>query len=185
MSVAWTLASIGGGRLMIRTSYRLTAALGALCLVAGTLALIALVPPRGLAWAGAGVFLIGAGMGFCNTTFIVAVQASVGWGERGVATSSTMFSRFVGQAIGAAVFGAILNLGVHRYAPEAIGVVNRLMSPATREGLGAGEIARLSSAVAAALHEVYLGAGLLAAIAVLLVFRLPRGLGPLGHTRPD
>ena len=136
LSVAWTLGSIVGGRLMIRTSYRVTATLGGLSLVAGALALIALEPPRGLAWANVGALFVGLGMGFCSTTFLVSVQASVGWGERGVATSSTMFMRIVGQAAGAASFGAILNLAVHRYVPETVSVVSRLMTPSLRATLG-------------------------------------------------
>ncbi len=183
MSITWTLGSIVGGRLMIRTSYRLTATLGGVALVAGALALIALEPPRGLAWANAGAMLVGLGMGLCNTTFLVSVQASVGWGERGVATSSTMFMRIVGQAVGAAAFGAILNLGVHRYAPEAASVINRLMGPALRQSLEPAEIARLTRAVAMALHEVYLAAGLLSLLAVFLALRLPSGLGPTRHPR--
>jgi EmrB/QacA subfamily drug resistance transporter len=185
MSVTWTLGSIVGGRLMIRTSYRVTAVLGGLCLVAGALALIGLEPPRGLAWAHAGAMLIGLGMGLGNTTFLVSVQASVGWGERGVATSSTMFMRIVGQAAGAAAFGSILNLGVHRYAPEAANVINRLMTPALRASLDPAEVARVTGAVAAALHEVYLAAGVLSVLTVLLALRLPPGLGPTRHTRPD
>ncbi|MGC1886218.1 MAG: MFS transporter [Stellaceae bacterium] len=35
-----------------------------------------------------------------------ATQASVGWNERGMATSSIMFMRIVGNSVGAAVFGA-------------------------------------------------------------------------------
>ena len=185
MSIAWTLGSIVGGRLMIRTSYRVTATLGGLALVAGALALIALEPPRGLAWANAGALFVGLGMGLCNTTFLVSVQASVGWGERGVATSSAMFMRIVGQAAGAASFGAILNLAVHRYAPETASVVSRLMAPSLRATLGHAEIAHLIGAVASALHEVYLGVGLLSLLAVLLVFQLPPGMGPLRHPRRD
>jgi EmrB/QacA subfamily drug resistance transporter len=185
MSIAWTLGSIVGGRLMIRTSYRVTATLGGVALVAGALALFALEPPRGLAWANAGATLVGLGMGFGNTTFLVSVQASVGWGERGVATSSTMFMRIVGQAAGAAAFGAILNLGVHRYVPDAVSVVNRLMAPALRASLAPAEIARLTGAVATALHEVFLAVGLLSLLAVLLGLQLPSGFGPTRHTRRD
>lgn len=178
MSITWTLGSIVGGRLMIRTSYRLTATLGSLALVAGALTLIALEPPRGVAWAGVGAGLVGLGLGFCNTTFLVSVQASVGWGERGVATSSTMFMRIVGQAMGAASFGAILNLGLHRYAPEAASAVNRLMTPALRQSFSAAEIGRLTAVVAAALHEVYLAVGVLSLVAVGLALCLPPRISP-------
>jgi MFS family permease len=184
MSVAWTLASIAAGRLMIRTSYRVTAMLGACALIAGAVVLIALEPPRGLGWASAGATLIGLGMGFCNSTFIVSVQASVGWSERGVATSSTMFMRIVGQALGAAAFGAILNWGVHRSAPAADTAINRLMGALPRQSLEASELARLTHAAASGLHDVYLTVGLLAAATVMLVLWLPSGLGPADQERP-
>jgi MFS family permease len=183
MSIAWTLGSIIGGRLMIRTSYRATATLGAISLVTGAAVLTALEPPRGLAWASTGAVFVGLGMGLCNTTFLVSVQASVGWGERGVATSSNMFMRIVGQATGAAAFGAILNLAVHRYAPETASVINRLMGPSLRATLGAAEIAHLTGAVARALHEVYLGVGLFSLLAVVLCLLLPAGFSPLRHPR--
>ena len=43
--------------------------------------------------------LVGFGMGFCNTTFLLGMQASVGWNERGVATSSVLFMRTIGQSL--------------------------------------------------------------------------------------
>ena len=183
MSVTWTLGSIVAGRLMIATSYRLTATVGALALIAGALVLFALTPPRGVDWASVGALLVGVGMGFCNTTFIVGVQASVDWAERGAATSSTMFMRIVGQALGAASFGAILNLGVQRYAPDAAGAINRLMAPALRQAMPAEEVERLTQAVAMALHHVYLTTGLLAAAMIFLARSLPRGFNPTRHTR--
>jgi len=68
-------------------------------------------------------------MGFCNTAFIVSIQASVDWNQRGVATSSFMFMRIVGQSVGAAVFGAVLNFDLYRRAPEAGDLVNRVAEP--------------------------------------------------------
>jgi EmrB/QacA subfamily drug resistance transporter len=180
-SVSWAFASMASGRLMIRTSYRLAASIGGFFLIAGSFVLITLTPVSGLLWAGAGAFLLGVGMGFCNTAFIVSVQASVGWNERGMATSSTMFMRIVGQSVGAAVFGAILNFGIYRQLPEAGDAVNRLMSPATRQSLGAIEIARLTEAVAASLHVVYVIAGIVAVVSLILALALPAKLSP---TRP-
>jgi len=166
---------------MIRTSYRLAASIGGVCLVIGSLVLIMLTPESGLAWAGTGAFLLGIGMGFCNTAFIVSIQASVGWNERGMATSSTMFMRIVGQSVGAAVFGAILNFGIYSQLPKAGDSVNRLLAPAARQTLGAAEIARLAEAVGASLHIVYIIAGLVAVISLLLALALPARLSP---TRP-
>ena len=180
-SVSWAFASMASGRLMIRTSYRLAASIGGFCLVAGSWVLITLEPASGVLWAGFGAFILGVGMGFCNTAFIVSIQASVDWNRRGMATSATMFMRIVGQSVGAAVFGAILNFGISSQLPDAGDAVNRLMSPAARQNLGAIEIARLTEAVGASLHVVYIIAGLVAVVSLILALALPAKLSP---TRP-
>ena len=181
-SVSWAFASMAAGRLMIRTSYRLAASIGGVCLVLGSLMVILLTPASGMLWAGSGSFVLGVGMGFCNTAFIVSTQASVGWSERGMATSSTMFMRIVGQSVGAAVFGAILNFGVYRLAPDAADGVNRLLSAEGRRSLGATAIVRLTEAVGSSLHVVYLIAGLIALVSLALALALPPRLSP---TRPQ
>ncbi|MBV8589598.1 MAG: hypothetical protein JO212_05980, partial [Acetobacteraceae bacterium] len=126
-----------------------------------------------------GAFFLGVGMGFCNTAFIVSIQASVGWNERGMATSATMFMRIVGNSLGAAIFGAIFNFGVYSRVPHAGDAVNRLMSPAARQSLGAGEIGRLVEAVASSLHVVYWIAGLVAIVSLVLAMALPARLSPI------
>ena len=78
-------------------------------------------------------------MGFCNTTFLVAIQASVGFHERGIGTGSQMFMRMLGQSVGAAAYGAILNFGVDRLLPGSGDLVNRMLDPATARSLGAGQ----------------------------------------------
>jgi len=181
-SISWAFASFAAGRLMIRTSYRLVAVIGGLSVVAGSLLVIALEPGWPLALAATGSFVIGIGMGFCNTAFIVSIQASVGWTERGVATSSYMFMRIVGQSVGAAVFGAVLNFGLSRHAPEAGDLVNRVLDPGLRHSLATAELARLSGAIASSLHLVYIIAGLAAVVTLLLACALPAALSP---TRPS
>ena len=97
--------------------------------------LITLTPERGVVWASSGSLLIGVGMGLCNTTFIVSIQAAVPWHQRGAATSSCMFLRFVGQSLGVASFGAVLNLTLLREAPDTVDQVDRLLDPFQRGGL--------------------------------------------------
>jgi len=132
-------------------------------------------------WVGTGALLNGVGMGFCNTAFIVSTQASVGWNDRGMATSSMMFMRMVGSSVGAAVFGAIVNFGIHRQLPEAGNSVSRLMQPAGRQMLSGGELTRLTEAIASSVHAVYVIAGLIAVVSLLLAMALPAKLSP---TRP-
>jgi EmrB/QacA subfamily drug resistance transporter len=178
MSVTWAVASFYGGRLMVRTTYRLTAVLGTLALIAGSVVLITLTPERGVPWASFGSLLIGIGMGFCNTTFIVSIQAAVPWRQRGAATSSCMFLRFVGQSLGAAAFGAVLNFTLLREAPEAVGMVDQMLDPAQRSNLPEAELARLVDVVALGLHNTYVLAGVLSVVALGLALLLPARLSP-------
>jgi len=180
-SVSWTFASLAAGRLMIRTSYRQAATIGGVCLIIGAAMLATLGPASSLLWPVAGSLVIGTGMGFCNTSFLVSTQARVGYGERAAATSSIMFMRIVGNSVGAAIFGAILNFGVGRRIPHAGDAINRLLQPATRGSLGSAEIARLSEAIGAGLHNVYIVAGLVAVVSFALALALPARLSP---TRP-
>ncbi len=108
MSIGWPLASTLSGRLMLMTSYRATALLGAL-LVAGGLILLMLQPNGGSLWGRVAAFMVGAGMGLCNTTFLVSVQNAAHYSIRGIATACTVFTRMVGSAIGTAILGATLN----------------------------------------------------------------------------
>ncbi|HSU04900.1 MAG TPA: hypothetical protein VLI93_04950, partial [Acetobacteraceae bacterium] len=118
---------------------------------------------------------IGIGMGFCNTTFIVSVQAHASWRERGAATSTSMFMRMVGQSLGAAVSGAVLDWGL---PPDAAGAVDQLLNLSVRAGLPAADLARLVNAVAGSLRNVYVLAAVLAVATLLLMLRLPVGLSP-------
>jgi MFS family permease len=182
MSVTWALASIFAGRLMDRTSYRMSAILGSLSLLAGSVVLVTLTPTRGVSWATAGSLVMGVGMGLCNTAFIVSIQAAVPWRQRGAATSSCLFLRFIGQALGASSFGAVLNATLLARAPDAVGEMNRLLEPQSRAALGTAERDRLIELVAAGMHNAYWLACALSVVLLLLVLQMPAHLSPSQQT---
>jgi EmrB/QacA subfamily drug resistance transporter len=182
MSVVWVLGSATAGLCLPCTTYRRIATLGALALIAGAAMLIALTPARGPVWAGAGAVLIGAGMGFCNTTFMVSVQTSVAWGQRGAATSSTMFLRFLGQSLGAALFGAVLSVSLRNHTAEAAHALDRLMDAQWRSTTAAADLAHLIDATTAAMRHAYLLTGTLAVVALVLALTYPPGLGPASQS---
>jgi EmrB/QacA subfamily drug resistance transporter len=178
-SVSWMFASFAAGRLMIRTSYRLTAAIGGASLILGCAVLLLMEPGAGALRPAAGAFLMGIGMGFCNTTFIVSIQGAVEFHERGAATGSQMFMRMIAMSLGAALFGAIVNFGVHRRLPGAADAVNQLLHAASRQNLGTGEIAQLAQAVALSAHAAFLVASVIAALTLVVAIGYPRGLSPV------
>ncbi len=147
-SVSWSCGAVVAGSLMIKMSYRATGVVGALMLISGTTLLIAIDRDSTFFWLAPAALLVGLGMGFCNQTFLLVMQGSVDWNERGVATASFLFLRTIGQSLGAAVGGAILNFGVARDAPEAGDALDKLLEPGRRASLGADAIANLSAAIA-------------------------------------
>jgi EmrB/QacA subfamily drug resistance transporter len=179
MSVSWAIASLAAGRIMMRTSYRRVAVLGGLSLSIGCAMLAALRPADGLLWASAGSLVIGIGMGFCSTVFIVSIQASVPWRQRGAATSSSMFMRFVGQSAGAAGCGAVLNATMLHLDPGALHTVDRLLNHSERLAMTPAELAHLTGVMAASLHNAYLLATGFAVLTLLIAFQLPARLSPI------
>jgi EmrB/QacA subfamily drug resistance transporter len=178
-SVSWMFAAFAAGWVMIRTSYRLSAGIGGASLTAGAV-MLALVEP-GSHWllpATAG-FVMGVGMGFCNTTFLVAIQANVGFHERGIGTSSQMFMRMLGMSVGAAAYGAIVNFGVDQLLPGKGGLVNRMLEPATRDSLGSETLAKLADAVGLAAHNAFVLAVVLAVVTLVAAISLPARLSPI------
>jgi EmrB/QacA subfamily drug resistance transporter len=180
MSISWAMASVGSGRLMLHTSYRASAMLGGAMLALGSAVLVLMTPNSGLAWALTGSFLVGIGMGSCNTTYLVSVQGAAVLRERGAATASNMFMRIVGQSTGAALYGAIVNAGLLHYAPQADRIADRLMEPTLRRAIGPAEIGILTEAMAAALRNVHILATLGGLLVLFLGFRLPAKLSPRG-----
>ena len=75
-------------------------------------------------------------MGLYQNTFFLAAQAAVERNERGSATASTLFARILGQTVGTALFGGIVNLGL----ADRIGgnAVNQIMDPMLRQNFPAG-----------------------------------------------
>ena len=178
MSIIWAFASVAAGRLMLWTSYRVAGIVGALALLAGCAMLIAMTPQAGPVWAAFGASAVGIGMGFCNTTFLVSVQAHVRWRQRGVATSAAMSMRMTGQSLGAAVSGAILDVGLARLSASSPDPVDRLLNPVTRGAMPVAELERLVQAVAGSLQNVYLLSAALALATLALALGLPAALSP-------
>jgi MFS family permease len=182
MSVLWTVASVGAGSLLVHTSYRVAAVLGTLLLLVGTLTLIVMTPDSGPIWAATGSGLIGVGMGLCTTTFIVSIQSAVDWHQRGAATSSMMFLRCMGQALGVALFGGVVNLTIALLDPDVSATVNQLMHVKQRQSLSTEQLARLTDVMATSIHYAFLLAGILALIAFGLAWCLPTKLSPKNQT---
>lgn len=184
MSIGWPTASALSGRLYMRFGFRDTALGGAALVVLASLAFVWMPQPRPV-WA---VVLdqvaLGAGFGLLSTPLLVGEQSVVGWAKRGVVTGANMFSRYLGQSLGAAVFGAIFNGAISGRlvdAPAALhgslpASVNLVIHALHGQQLPAAARVYLRAAIAWATRDLFLGMAVIGAAMVALVLIVPRRL---------
>jgi EmrB/QacA subfamily drug resistance transporter len=183
MSVAWPVGGFVGSRLMLRLPYRVAATIGAAPLIAGTLLMLDLDATAASAWPISAALLAGFGMGVTNICFVIAIQANVEWAQRGAATSTVSFTRIVGQSVGSAVFGGILNIGLSAHGGRGDMVV-RMMHPALRESMDAAAMGEIAAALTHAARNIYLVSGMLALTVLALVLSLPSSLRLVERSEP-
>ncbi|HUZ74109.1 MAG TPA: MFS transporter [Stellaceae bacterium] len=175
MSMAGPIGAVLAGRIMLQVSYRAAAASGACLSIVGGMMMLRLGPASAAAWVMASGLFVGFGMGMNNNTYMVAIQAGSGWSQRGIATSTIVFTRILGQAIGAALFGGILNARLAGL-PGGGDLVTRMLNPSSRRDLSLATMRPVLTAFDAALHLVF------AIMLGLTVFVLAVGLLlPAGH----
>ncbi|RHW31151.1 DHA2 family efflux MFS transporter permease subunit [Neobacillus notoginsengisoli] len=183
MSIGWPIAATVSGRLALAKGYRFTSLIGGVCLVAGGALFAMMTPTAGPIWAAAGSFVTGVGMGLTSTAFILLIQGTVSWQQRGIATASNMFMRNLGNTIGAALLGGILNSRFMSYLEEngtsgedspTLETANLLLDPNERTSLPAEVKVLLQDGLTVSLHTVYLGVLLFAIISIVLIFFLPK-----------
>ena len=153
-----TISTTLSGRSIARTGRYKRFPIAGLALMTAALGLLAAFAanPRALT-IGAGLILFGLGFGMVTQVLITAVQNTVDRRELGIAMAVTGFFRGLGGAVGAAVLGAV-------FAAQA-------GSSVSETGPGLGAVVR--GDVIDGVQAVFLVAAPLAAIALLVVLRLP------------
>ncbi len=187
--LSWPLASLAGGRLVIRFGYRTVALVGSLLTLVGTAMLLLLGRDTGLPFLIVSMAFAGTGLGLNSIAFIISVQNAVPWNLRGVATASTQFVRTIGGTIGVALMGTILNAQLaQRFAPifassrqattnlpRNLAPANILLTPNIRDLVPETFLTQLQIALSQALLWVYMVVFVLSVISLIAMFWLPAG----------
>ncbi len=182
MSIGWPTASSLSGSLYLRIGFRDTALGGAVLLVIAALG-FTLLPYPGPIWAVVlDQVILGAGFGLLSTPLLVGVQTVVTWERRGVVTGANMFSRYLGQSLGAATFGAIFNATMAarlRDAPAALRDqlphdINAVINALYGRSLSDAAEQYLRHALFAATHHIYLGVLAVTIVTLVIVLLTPR-----------
>ncbi len=188
LSLTWPIASIFSTRFSVRSSYRTVAVIGTAVATLGgvMMALAALlsrdaaIPVVGAWWPAIPAALAGVGLGFCNPSFLLAVQEASGQANRGAATAAFNFMRMLGGTFGTAILGATFNLSLAVRLPNASNPVQTLMDQERHATLAAGELDHLTHAVGGALHDVFWMSAVLAFGGMMIARRMPPDFKPGG-----
>lgn len=182
LSLGWPTASALSARLYLRIGFRDTALLGAALALAAALGFWALPQPQPVGAVVLDQIVLGAGLGLMSTALLVGAQSMVGWQQRGVVTGGNMFARYLGQSLGAAVFGAIFNNAMaQRLAQPPAALqgplpegVNAVLASLHASGTPAPVQAWLKAALAAATSDLYVGMAVAAVFMGLVLLVVPR-----------
>ncbi|MEU8084515.1 MDR family MFS transporter [Micromonospora sp. NPDC049101] len=200
------ITSILTGRAMTRIGrYKWFPVAGSVTLLVGMFLFTQLEVGTSL-WVAFGyMVVIGIGLGLCMQSLILAVQNAVSVRDLGAGTSSATFFRSLGGSFGVAILGTVLSSrltsGLGDRLPGAIaqlppqeqaavaasgGTNISINDPATILALPGPVRAAIQGAFVDALDMVFLTAGLIAIVAVVVTLTLPntqlRGAGPQGAT---
>lgn len=183
LSIGWPIGSVAGGRVILRWGFRPALLAGVVLIAAGTIPLAFIDSSTSLWWIGVVTTVTGLGLGSSTLATTIAVQNSVEWSQRGVATGAVFFARSMGGSLGVTVLGAILagdllsrvgDLTLPAGGKLGIGEVTALLEPSVRSQFDAATLATLTSALGSSLQLVYVGAAVIAVAAVLVALRYPR-----------
>lgn len=176
MSLGWTVASVVAGRLVVPIGPAATGRIGGAFAAAGGALYLLLTPERGPWWVAGSSLVVGIGLGFVMTTMIVTIQSSVPWQRRGTATATVMLMRILGNSVGAALLGGILNITLTRAArfmpssDSALEKIEGLLTPGAVTQVDQG----LLDLLASGLHVVYTAVFVIGLLVFLLTLLLPR-----------
>ena len=190
LMLSWVSMAIIGGRLLLKVGYRPTSIVGFILLTLGFVLLSTYQRSTPRLWLYVDLVLIGAGLGLTMLTLLIAVQQAVAKTQLGIATSLNQFARSIGGAVGVAVMGTVLSAGLNArlsevarganspFTPERAAELaanpNALIEPQARASLPPGALDALQGAMAGAIHNVFWVGTVLAALALVVAFFLPR-----------
>ncbi len=190
LMLSWVTMSVIGGRLMLRLGYRGITIFGFFILTVAFILLSLFQRDTPPVWLYPNLVLIGAGLGLTMLTLLIAVQQAVERSKLGIATSLNQFSRSIGGALGVAVMGAVLTIGLdaqlhgvaeapgstltHEQASEFASNPNAIIEPSAKAALPPETLGILQTAMAEAIHPVFWVGAIMSLLALFAALFLPR-----------
>jgi EmrB/QacA subfamily drug resistance transporter len=181
MSIGWPIASTVAGRLLLSIGYRKTAWIGGISLLIGTGLFVLLPIVEHYVLAGVASFFVGIGMGMTSTAFIVAIQTTVSWEIRGIATATHIFMRTIGSAVGVAFLGGLLNSRIQHHINQrglsdvvTVDEVDKLLDQQAITDISKEVVGVLQTGLRSGLQFVYIGILVIAVLSFITILWMPK-----------
>src|SRR5215467_12927772 len=196
--LGWVTMSVVGAKLLLRIGYRPTVFLGLILLAVAFGLLSTLGPGARLPVMMADMALMGAGMGMVMIVLLIMMQDAVSRNQLGIVTSINLFSRSIGGALGVAVMGAVMMVGLGSQIAQvqsdsglpmtevaaALHNLSAIVEPTSRANLAPALREALEAALARSLHYVFIIGAVFAALALASGFWLPKSLSASSIDKP-
>lgn len=180
MLLGWVISSVIGSRALLFMSYRTVVVVGSVLLTLGAFLMAFATADATRLPVMIYLGLMGIGMGFAISPFLIAVQSKVGRRDMGAATSTLQFSRNIGGTLGVSVMGAVLStrlastLRAADVDPTTVSL-NSLLDPLARGDAAAGLNDTLRQALGVSIQSVFIIAFVAAALALVVCLFTPGG----------
>jgi len=176
--LTWAVSVALAARAVVRWGFRRGGLIGSGLITLGNLVLVlgAAFPDWSRPCLVVGLAIVGMGMGPTSLSFILAVQHSVAWGQRGVATGAVIFLRTIGGAIGVGLLGAALawELAFRLAQAGKSGIdIASALRPETHALLRPDQLAAVRINLGLTLRDVFLQMAVLGVASVVCAFWLP------------
>ena len=125
----WAMSAAAAGQLILRFGFRRTTRFGASLVLAGLAGLfVGALANFSVAWISFACGVVGAGLGPCSMSQVLAIQHVAPERQRGVATSLVPFFRAVGGSLGVGVLGGVFAAGVAARLGSGLDAASRLLA---------------------------------------------------------
>ncbi|GIP60995.1 MFS transporter [Paenibacillus woosongensis] len=180
MSIGWLFGSVYGARWIISKGSRYTSLIGMVLIAIGAAGIAFMTENTPLYLLLFFNAMYGVGFGLSFTVYTIIAQSSVGYSLRGASNALNTFTKSIGQTIGVAVFGTLINLRIVAQTsagtPSGLEVsqddINNLLSPEKVHGLSPELWSELKHVLQNSLHTLFIVMAVLAVAGVLSVFGL-------------
>jgi EmrB/QacA subfamily drug resistance transporter len=177
MMLSWVVASVVGGRLLLKIGYRTVALAGMVSLTLGAFLVSQIGADASRLEMMIYLAMMGVGMGLSIPPFLIAVQSAVQRRDLGAATSTLQFSRSIGGTLGVSVMGVVLTMQLASML-SAAGIDPASVSLEGMLEEGAATVAvtgPVQEALAAAIQSVFMLAFIAAALGLVITAFAPAG----------